>query len=181
MRRPSHSRIDTVAVLVVMGVSSSGKTTVATELSRRLHWELADADTFHSAANVHKMASGIPLTDEDRWPWLAAIAAWIDGVRAAGRHGINACSALKRSYRDLLIGDRSDVRLVYLKGDFDLVARRMKQRHGHYMPAELLQSQFDTLEEPTQDEHPIVVSIDADPSSIAAEIVAQLRLRAPAA
>ncbi|HEY3565070.1 MAG TPA: gluconokinase [Casimicrobiaceae bacterium] len=181
MRRPSHSRIDTVAVLVVMGVSSSGKTTVATELSRRLHWELADADTFHSAANVHKMASGIPLTDEDRWPWLAAIAAWIDGVRAAGRHGIIACSALKRSYRDLLIGDRSDVRLVYLKGDFDLVARRMKQRHGHYMPAELLQSQFDTLEEPTQDEHPIVVSIDADPSSIAAEIVAQLRLRAPAA
>jgi carbohydrate kinase (thermoresistant glucokinase family) len=181
MRRPSHSRIDTVAVLVVMGVSSSGKTTVATELSRRLHWELADADTFHSAANVHKMASGIPLTDEDRWPWLAAIAAWIDGVRAAGRRGIIACSALKRSYRDLLIGDRSDVRLVYLKGDFDLVARRMKQRHGHYMPAELLQSQFDTLEEPTQDEHPIVVSIDADPSSIAAEIVAQLRLRAPAA
>ncbi|HET9747857.1 MAG TPA: gluconokinase [Casimicrobiaceae bacterium] len=181
MRRPSHSRIDTVAVLVVMGVSSSGKTTVATELSRRLHWELADADTFHSAANVHKMASGIPLTDEDRWPWLAAIAAWIDGVRAAGRHGVIACSALKRSYRDLLIGDRSDVRLVYLKGDFDLVARRMKQRHGHYMPAELLQSQFDTLEEPTQDEHPIVVSIDADPSSIAAEIVAQLRLRAPAA
>jgi carbohydrate kinase (thermoresistant glucokinase family) len=181
MRRPSHSRIDTVAVLVVMGVSSSGKTTVATELSRRLHWELADADTFHSAANVHKMASGIPLTDEDRWPWLAAIAAWIDGVRAAGRHGIIACSALKRSYRDLLIGDRSDVRLVYLKGDFDLVARRMKQRHGHYMPAELLQSQFDALEEPTQDEHPIVVSIDADPSSIAAEIVAQLRLRAPAA
>jgi carbohydrate kinase (thermoresistant glucokinase family) len=127
------------------------------------------------------MASGIPLTDEDRWPWLAAIAAWIDGVRAAGRHGVIACSALKRSYRDLLIGDRSDVRLVYLKGDFDLVARRMKQRHGHYMPAELLQSQFDTLEEPTQDEHPIVVSIDADPSSIAAEIVAQLRLRAPAA
>jgi carbohydrate kinase (thermoresistant glucokinase family) len=181
MRRPSHSRIDTVAVLVVMGVSSSGKTTVATELSRRLHWELADADTFHSAANVHKMASGIPLTDEDRWPWLAAIAAWIDGVRAAGRRGIIACSALKRSYRDLLIGDRSDVRLVYLKGDFDLVARRMKQRHGHYMPAELLQSQFDALEEPTQDEHPIVVSIDADPSSIAAEIVAQLRLRAPAA
>jgi carbohydrate kinase (thermoresistant glucokinase family) len=181
MRRPSHSRIDTVAVLVVMGVSSSGNTTVATELSRRLHWELADADTFHSAANVHKMASGIPLTDEDRWRWLAAIAAWIDGVRAAGRHGIIACSALKRSYRDLLIGDRSDVRLVYLKGDFDLVARRMKQRHGHYMPAELLQSQFDTLEEPTQDEHPIVVSIDTEPSSIAAEIIDQLQLSTPAA
>jgi gluconokinase len=178
---PTTAVSDTVAVLVVMGVSSSGKTTVATELSRRLHWELADADTFHSAANVHKMASGIPLTDEDRWPWLRAIAAWIDGVRAAGRHGVIGCSALKRSYRDVLIGDRNDVRLVYLKGDFDLVARRMKQRHGHYMPVELLQSQFDTLEEPTQDEDPIVVSIDADPSSIVAEIVARLRLRAPAA
>jgi len=178
---PTIAASDPVAVLVVMGVSSSGKTTVATELSRCLHWELADADTFHSAANVHKMESGTPLTDEDRWPWLRAIAAWIDGVRAAGRHGVIGCSALKRSYRDILIGDRNDVRLVYLKGDFDLVKQRMKQRHRHYMPVALLQSQFDALEEPTQDEHPIVVSIDADPSSIAAEIIAQLRLPASAA
>ncbi len=178
---PTTAASDPVAVLVIMGVSSSGKTTVATELSRRLHWQLADADTFHSAANVHKMASGIPLTDEDRWPWLRAIAAWIDGVRAAGRHGVIGCSALKRSYRDILIGDRNDVRLVYLKGDFDLVAKRMKQRHGHFMPVDLLQSQFDTLEEPTQDEHPIVVSIDAEPSSIAAEIIDRLQLSTPAA
>ena len=178
---PTPAVSDPVAVLVVMGVSGSGKTTVAMELARRLHWELADADAFHPSANVHKMESGIPLTDDDRWPWLRAIAGWIDAVRAAGRHGIIACSALKRSYRNILIGDRNDVRLVYLKGDFDLVARRMKQRHGHFMPVALLQSQFDTLEEPTQVEHPIVVAIDADPASIAAEIIARLRLPASAA
>lgn len=178
---PTTAASSPVAVLVVMGVSSSGKTTIATLLSERLHRELADADAFHSAANVRKMARGIPLTDEDREPWLRAIAAWIDSVRAARRHGVIGCSALKRSYRDILIGDRKDVRLVYLKGDIHLIAHRMKLRHGHFMPLALLQSQFDTLEEPTPDEHPIVVSIDADPSSIVAEIVAQLRLRAPAA
>jgi carbohydrate kinase (thermoresistant glucokinase family) len=168
------------AVLVVMGVSSSGKTTIATLLAERLHWDLADADAFHSAANVRKMASGIALTDEDRWPWLRAIAAWIDTVRGAGRHGVVGCSTLKRSYRDILIGDRKDVRLIYLKGDIDLIAHRMKLRHGHFMPPALLRSQFDTLEEPTPDEHPIVVSIDADPPAIAAGIAAQLRMQAPA-
>jgi len=168
------------SVLVVMGVSGSGKTTIATILSELLHWELADADAFHSAENVRKMASGIALTDEDRWPWLRAIAAWIDTVRGAGRHGVVGCSALKRSYRDILIGDRKDVRLVYLKGDIDLIAQRMKLRHGHFMPLALLQSQFDTLEEPTPDEHPIVVSIDADPPAIAAGITTRLRMQAPA-
>jgi carbohydrate kinase (thermoresistant glucokinase family) len=171
---PGVGRPAKAAVLVVMGVSSSGKTTIATLLARRLHWELADADAFHSAANVHKMEHGIPLTDEDRWPWLRAIAGWIDSVRTAGRHGVIGCSALKRSYRDILIGEREDVRLVYLKGDIELVARRMKQRHGHFMPVSLLKSQFEALEEPTPDEHPIVVAIDANPSSIAGRIIAQL-------
>jgi gluconokinase len=163
-----------------MGVSGSGKTTIATLLSELLHWQLADADAFHSAENVRRMANGIPLTDEDRWPWLRAIAAWIDTVREAGRRGVIGCSALKRSYRDILIGDRKDVRLVYLKGDIDLIAHRMKLRHGHFMPLALLRSQFDMLEEPTPDEHPIVVSIDADPPAIAAGITAQLRIQAPA-
>jgi gluconokinase len=168
------------SVLLVMGVSGSGKTTIATLLSELLQWELADADAFHSAENVRKMASGIALTDEDRWPWLRAIAAWIDTMRGAGRHGVVGCSALKRSYRDILIGEREDVRLVYLKGDIDLIAHRMKLRHGHFMPLALLRSQFDTLEEPTPDEHPIIVSIDADPPAIAAEVMAQLRMQAPA-
>jgi gluconokinase len=164
-----------------MGVSGSGKTTIATLLSELLHWELADADAFHSAANVRKMASGLPLTDEDRRSWLQAIAKWIDTVRGAGRRGVVGCSALKRSYRDILIGDRGDVRLVYLKGDIDLIARRMKLRHGHFMPGALLQSQFDALEEPTPDENAIVVSIEADPPSIAARIMARLPLQTPAA
>jgi carbohydrate kinase (thermoresistant glucokinase family) len=170
----------TPSVLVVMGVSGSGKTTIATLLSELLQWELADADDFHAAANVRKMESGIALTDEDRWPWLRAIAAWIDTLHGAGRHGVIGCSALKRSYRDILIGERNDVRLVYLKGDIELIAQRMKLRRRHFMPVALLQSQFDTLEEPAPDEHAIVVSIDADPPAIAAEVIAQLRVQAPA-
>ena len=118
------------AVLVVMGVSGSGKTTIANELSRKLGWEFDDGDWFHPAANVEKMHRGIPLTNETRWPWLKAIARWIDETRAAGRHGIVACSALKRRYRSVLIGDRPDVRLVYLKGDATLIARRMATRAG---------------------------------------------------
>ena len=162
------------SIIVVMGVSGSGKTTVGALLAGRLHWELADADSFHSAANVAKMRSGVPLTDEDRWPWLRAIAGWIDAERAGGRHGIVTCSALKRSYRDIIIDGRNDVRLVYLKGEFELVAHRMVARHGHFMPAALLQTQFDTLEEPTADERPVVVSIEAKPRDIVAQIVAAL-------
>ena len=168
------------AVLVIMGVSGSGKTTVSALLAARLGWALADADSFHSAANVQKMQSGIALTDEDRGPWLHAIAAWIDATRCAGRHGIVACSALKRSYRDILLGGRPDVRLVYLKGDAELIACRTAKRRGHFMPAALLQSQFDALEEPGPDENPIVVSIDIDPEAIVARILAELRLETPA-
>jgi carbohydrate kinase (thermoresistant glucokinase family) len=165
------------SVIIIMGVSGSGKTTIAALLAGLLGWELADADSFHSAADVRKMRSGIPLTDEDRRPWLRAIAAWIDAIRAAGRHGVVACSALKRSYREILIGDRPDVRLVYLSGDFELIAHRMAMRHEHFMPLALLRSQFDTLEAPGPEEHPVIVSVDAPPNTITADIVAALGLQ----
>ncbi len=169
------------SVVVVMGVSGSGKTTVASLLAGRLGWEFEDGDDFHPAANVEKMQSGSPLTDEDRWPWLAAIAAWIDKVRAEGRHGVVTCSGLKRAYRDVLVGGRPDVRLVYLKGDRELIGRRMAARHGHFMPTSLLDSQFRTLEEPGPDENPLVVSVGATPQAIVAEIVGTLRGPAPGA
>jgi gluconokinase len=162
------------AVVIVMGVSGSGKSTIGTLLAMRLHWEYEDADWFHPAANVEKMHSGTPLTDQDRLPWLKAIAAWIDQSRQDGRHGVIACSALKRSYRDMLIGDRADVVLVYLKGDETLIARRIATRHEHFMPPSLLHSQFAALEEPTPDEKPIVVSVEPPPREIVANILAAL-------
>jgi gluconokinase len=159
------------SVLVVMGVSGSGKTTVAALLAGRLRWDFEDADDLHPAANVAKMHAGIPLTDADRWPWLHAVAGWIDESRTAGRHGVVACSALKRSYRDIIIGDRPDVQLVYLKGDRQLITARLACRHGHFMPAGLLASQFEALEEPTVDEHPIVVAIERRPKEIVDELL----------
>jgi gluconokinase len=162
------------SVVIVMGVSGSGKTTVGTLLAGRLGWEYEDADWFHPAANIDKMHNGIPLTDEDRWPWLQAIAAWIDGTRQARGHGVVSCSALKRRYRDILTGNRSDVRLVYLKGDATLIARRIATRHEHFMPASLLKSQFDALEEPGPDEHPVTVPIDLPPRDIVARILEEL-------
>jgi len=162
------------AILVLMGVSGSGKSTIAPILCERLGWVCRDGDEFHPPANVKKMHSGHPLTDEDRWPWLKAIATWIDEERKAGRHGIVTCSALKRAYRDILIGPREDVRLVYLKGDEGLIGERLSHRHGHFMPPKLLRSQFETLEEPGPDEHPIVVSIRPSPAEIADNIIRSL-------
>jgi gluconokinase len=161
-------------VVVIMGVSGSGKSTVGALLAARLQWEFADADWFHSAANVDKMHAGIALTDEDRWPWLEAIARWIDELRRAGQHGVLACSALKRRYRDVLRGGGKDLRFAYLKGDEQLIARRTAARHEHFMPPALLRSQFDALEEPAPDEYPITVSIDARPGEIAARILSLL-------
>jgi carbohydrate kinase (thermoresistant glucokinase family) len=164
------------AVVIVMGVSGCGKSTVGTLLALRLRWEFEDADWFHPASNVDKMHSGIPLTDEDRWPWLNAVAAWIDKTRRSARHGVIACSALKRRYRDALIGDRADVRLVYLKGDETLIARRIATRHEHFMPRSLLHSQFDALEEPGPEETPIIVSIEPTPREIVARILSTLNM-----
>jgi gluconokinase len=157
-----------------MGVSGSGKSTIGTLLAERLQWDYQDGDWFHPPANVEKMHKGIPLDDDDRKPWLAAIAEWIDETREAGGHAVIACSALKRRYRDAIIGARKDVRLVYLKGGEDLIARRIADRHGHFMPATLLHSQFDTLEEPGEDERTIVVSIAPRPREIVANILAAL-------
>lgn len=165
-----------VAVIVIMGVSGAGKSTIAALLANRLGWTYEDADWFHPASNVEKMHSGQPLTDDDRWPWLQGIAAWIDATRQEGGHGVIACSALKRAYREVLVQDHLDVRIVYLKGDRELIARRMITRHGHFMPPSLLDSQFATLEEPAGDENPVVVSIEARPTTVVEEIIAKLAL-----
>jgi carbohydrate kinase (thermoresistant glucokinase family) len=175
----SKPNADRFAVLIIMGVSGCGKTTIAELLSRQLGWDYRDGDEFHPQANVDKMHSGIPLTDDDRWPWLKAIAAWIDGKRSAGEHAIVTCSALKKSYRDILIGPRTDVGLIYLKGDEELIAARLAKRHGHFMPKDLLHSQFQTLEEPGPDERPITVSIAPTPEEIAATILTKLQTQSP--
>jgi gluconokinase len=163
------------SMLVVMGVSGSGKTTVAGLLAGHLGWELGDADDWHSPANVRKMHGGTPLDDEDRWPWLRSIAAWIDATSSTGRHGILACSALKRAYRDILIGKRDDVRLVYLRGDEALIQQRQAARHNHYMPASLVHSQFETLEEPGADERPIIVDVRPPARDVVRAIVEHLQ------
>jgi gluconokinase len=172
--RQTASSVDKPSVLVVMGVSGSGKSTIAAMLAHRLNWIFEEGDWFHPPSNIEKMHRGEPLTDEDRWPWLEGIAAWIDATRHAGNHGTVACSALKRAYRDILIGERPDVRLVYLKGGRDLIARRLAARNGHFMPPALLDSQFATLEEPQSGEHPIVVSIAAHPREVVEQIVKKL-------
>jgi gluconokinase len=160
--------------VIIMGVAGSGKTTIAAKLAISLGWSYEDADWFHPAANIEKMHSGQPITDEDRRPWLEAIAKWIDDARRKHGHAVIACSALKRSYRRILIGDHADERLVYLKGEPALIARRMALRHNHFMPPSLLESQFAALEEPGEDEHPIVVSIEAKPQEMVERIIARL-------
>jgi gluconokinase len=160
-----------VSALVVMGVSGCGKSTIASMLAHRLHWIYEDGDWFHPKSNIEKMHHGEPLNDQDRWPWLHAIADWIDETRRSGGRGVVACSALKRAYRDILVGNRRDVRLVYLKGDRDLIAHRIVARADHFMPPGLLDSQFKALEEPGADERPIVVSIVPHPREIVETIV----------
>jgi gluconokinase len=172
--RQTASSLDKPSVVVVMGVSGSGKSTIALMLAHRLNWIFEEGDWFHPPSNIEKMHRGEPLTDEDRWPWLEGIAAWIDATRRAGNHGTVACSALKRAYRDILVGDRPDVRIIYLKGERDLIARRLAARNGHFMPPALLDSQFATLEEPQPDEHPIVVSIAPHPREVVEQIVKRL-------
>jgi len=162
------------AVLVVMGVSGSGKTTVGSLVAGRLGWRYAEADAFHSEANVAKMAAGHPLTDDDRWPWLAAIAAWIDDRIARREAGVVTCSALKRSYRKLLT--RPEVAFVYLEGSHELIAQRLAARRGHFFKADMLASQFADLEPPAPDEPAVTVPIDGTPEQIADAIIAKTGL-----
>ena len=162
--------------LIVMGVSGSGKTTIGEQLAARIGWHYEDADIFHPASNVAKMSAGQPLTDEDRWPWLRAIADEIDRAVAAGERVVIGCSALRRVYRDMLVHGRNDIRIVYLDGPQDLIAGRLGERKGHFMPPGLLTSQFRTLEPPTPDEHAVTVSIDAPAGTIVDDILRQLRL-----
>ena len=164
-------------IAVVMGVSGSGKTTVSAFLAAALGCQFQEGDDLHPAKNVEKMHGGTPLTDADRMSWLHKIAEKIDTWRARGESGVLTCSALKRSYRDIIIGGRSEVTLVYLKGSYDIIRRRMAARHEHFMPVALLDSQFATLQEPTPDEQPIVVGVGGRPAEIAAEIVHQLEER----
>jgi gluconokinase len=163
-----------LCALIVMGVSGSGKTTVANELAGRLHWTFEDGDRFHPKSNVQKMRAGHPLTDEDRWPWLNAIADEIGRVCAARGHVVIACSALKRTYRDVLLRGRDDVRFVFLNGTQQLIAHRLSLRKDHFMPPGLLDSQFRTLEPPGADENAIDVSIDPPVDTIVANIVSTL-------
>lgn len=162
---------------VVMGVSGSGKTTIARGVATGLGWDLLEGDAFHPPANVEKMSHGVPLTDDDRWPWLRAIAAEIDSQAEQGRSVVVACSALKRVYRDLLLTGRPGGILVYLDGSPELIAARMAARKGHFMPPKLLESQFATLEPPAPDEQPVTVSIAPSPDAIIADVVRRLRQR----
>ena len=158
-------------ILVVMGVSGSGKSTIAEELSARLGWPFEEGDSLHPEANIAKMHAGIPLTDADRLPWLERVAAWIDEQRSKKQPGIITCSALKRTYRQMIIGDRAEVRLVYLRGGRDLIAEHLAGRHGHFMPPALLRSQIDTLEEPEPSEDPLIVDASASSVQVAHEII----------
>lgn len=164
-------------IAVVMGVSGSGKTTVSALLAAALGCQFQEGDDLHSVENVEKMRGGTPLTDTDRLPWLRKIGKEIDSWRARRESGVLTCSALKRSYRDIIIGDRPGVTLVYLKGSRDLIGRRMAARREHFMPVALLDSQFAALQEPTRDEHPIIVDVGGQPAEIAAEIVHRLEDR----
>ena len=146
-------------IVVVMGVSGVGKTTVGQALAERMGCEFVEGDAHHPAANVEKMRAGIPLDDDDRWPWLARLAEVIDTALVEGRDLVVACSALKRVYRDMLIGSRQGVRLVYLAADRALIASRLSDRNHEYMPSSLLDSQFATLEPPSVDESCVEIDV----------------------
>ena len=161
-------------IAVIMGVSGSGKTTIGRVLARRLGWLFLEGDALHPPENIAKMKAGHPLDDEDRAPWLAAIAARIDQWRDDGKCGVVACSALKRRYRDIIIGNRADVRLIYLEGSRALIGERLAQRRDHFMPASLLDSQFAALQPPTADEDSITVPVDVPVDAIVARIAAAL-------
>jgi gluconokinase len=163
--------------LIAMGVSGCGKSTLGALLAAQLGWSFADGDAFHPAANVDKMRAGTPLTDDDRWPWLDAIAARIAAARDSGGGVVIACSALKRAYRDRLRAGHADLRFLHLTGDPALIMARQAARTGHYMPASLIASQFATLEPPDTEADVIDLDVDPDPPEIARRAIAALRRR----
>ncbi|MET7367820.1 gluconokinase, GntK/IdnK-type [Streptomyces sp. NPDC005566] len=167
-----------IQLVLIVGVSGSGKTTVGRLLADRLGWSYRDADEFHSATARAGMAAGQALTDTDREPWLDAISAWLDHEIAANRSAVVTCSALKRAYRDRLLSGRPEVRLVYLHGAPELIRSRLSERRGHFFPASLLESQIADFEEPEPDERPLVVEIDQPPPAIVAALTSLL-YRAP--
>ncbi len=163
-------------VLVLMGVSGCGKSTVAAVLAGRLGWAFEEGDAMHPQSNLDKMAAGHPLDDEDRKPWLAKVADWVDERLDAGENGLITCSALKRAYRDLINRRGSGVIFVYLAGTPELIGSRLVARNGHFMPPGLLDSQFEALEEPAPDEPEIRVAVGAAPTVIARHIAERLGL-----
>ncbi|OXJ01994.1 MULTISPECIES: gluconokinase [Burkholderia] len=160
-------------ILIAMGVSGAGKSLIGEMLAERLSCSYTDGDAFHSAANKEKMHHGIPLTDEDRWPWLRTIRAAIEEKQRAGETAVFTCSSLKRSYRDVLRGTDTDVRFVYLKGSFEVLHERLGSRTGHFFDPSLLKSQLDTLEEPGPDEA-IEVSIELTPEQIVDQVMLKI-------
>jgi gluconokinase len=160
-------------ILVIMGVSGSGKTTIGQQLAAELGWSFYDGDDFHPATNVEKMSQGIALTDEDRTSWLSALSRLIGDLNTGGKSGILACSALKHTYRETLRQNASDIKFVYLKGSYDLILKRLKARKNHYMRPELLQSQFDAMEEPG---HALIINVEQSPGTIVRQIRQALAL-----
>jgi gluconokinase len=157
-------------LIVVMGVAGSGKTTLASQLAERLGVPFVEGDSLHPAANVKKMASGVALSDEDRWPWLAAIGERMEVERAIGHGVVVACSALKRAYRDCLREHvHGKIHFVLLDGSRQLISDRMKKRKGHFMPPALLDSQFASLEKPTADEQAVILDISHQPAELVQE------------
>jgi gluconokinase len=161
-------------LLVLMGVSGSGKTTVGEALAERLSVPFTDADDLHPEANVKKMAAGHPLTDDDRWPWLAAVGNAMSAAEGTGL--VMACSALKRSYREAILREEPRALFVYLKASRDLLESRVENRHGHFMPASLLDSQLSTLEPLEADEPGVVVELSSDesPDALVGETMTEL-------
>lgn len=173
---PGEAAANGRTCIVVMGPSGVGKTTIAQMLAKRLGWDFAEADEFHPKANIDKMSKGVPLDDDDRWPWLRLIRDWIDGEKGKGRDTVVTCSALKRSYRDVLREAGSSVRFLELTADPKLVEDRLSRRAGHYMPPSLLASQFSTLEPLQDDENGVQVPVGPTPEEIVAIAIKQLGL-----
>jgi len=163
-----------LVILIVAGVAGSGKSTVGALIAGRLHWRFADADNFHRDANIAKMRAGIPLTDEDRAPWLRAVGAWMDAEIAVGQSAVVACSALKRSYRDLLLSGRPAATMIFLQVGKDVLERRLTTRRGHFFPEQLMESQLNTVELPAPDERVHTVVSEGEPAQTAAKIIALL-------